>query len=337
MINWGNHKWGRKVASFVIAGGISVIYSSGVYAHAQFKIDSVTPPRYNTDGIKTSPPCGADASFATLRTNRKGIFISGETITVEWIETINHGGSYVFDFAPANDQGFENNFIMSVPDTQNDSSSRANPHYYSQAIQLNYPPCEACTLRMRQDMENAQNFYYSCADIVLVSGNDFTPPQEVTGASTSLVANGVQLDWINPVDAEGIIVLRNTAAISGQPATREDYLVGDTIGNSEVVYKGAGESFTDSNVTAATEYTYQVFAYDADYNYNSGISQTITTGVEADPPEDPGTVPEEPGQSVPGEPQQMNDPSSGGGAGSWALILLATLLIFQRPAWKKLW
>ncbi len=25
-----------------------------------------------------------------------------------------------------------------------------------------------------------------------------------------------------------------------------------------------------------------------------------------------------------------------GGAGTWALILLGTLLIFQRPAWKKL-
>jgi hypothetical protein len=305
-------------------------FSSAIYAHAQFKLDSVTPPRYNTDGVKSNAPCGSAANWASYRTNRKGIFISGETVTVEWIETVQHPGSYKFDFAPANDQEFENNQIMTVPDTQDGSASRENPHYYSQAIQLNFSPCEACTLRMRQDMDNAENFYFSCADIVIVSGNDITPPQEVTALTASSEPNGVQLTWTNPADIKGIIVLRNTVPISNQPAVRQDYLVDDTIGNAVVVYKGTGTSFTDNSVATTTEYTYKVFAYDADYNYNSGVSQTITA-VESDTNPDGGA-----NEGSENFGQTDGYGSSGGGAGSWALILLATLLIFQRPAWKKL-
>jgi hypothetical protein len=181
-------------------------------------------------------------------------------------------------------------------------------------------------------MENAQNYYYSCADIVIVSGNDVTPPQEVSGATATIATNGVQLAWTNPADTKGVIVLRNTAAITGQPSDRKDYITGDTIGNAQVVYKGTGTGFTDTSVAAATEYTYAVYAYDADYNYNSGVSQSITTAAATDPGGDPGGDP----GSDPGGTTTMNTSDSGGGAGSWALILLATILIFQRPAWKKL-
>jgi hypothetical protein len=174
---------------------------------------------------------------------------------------------------------------------------------------------------MRQNMDNAGNYYYSCADIVILSGSDVISPQEVSGLTASSSANGVQLAWTNPVDTKGIIVLRNTVAVVGQPADRTDYLSGDTIGNSQVVYKGSGSEFTDAGVAAQTQYTYAVFAYDAAYNYNSGVSQTITTAADTNPGA--------------GQPDTMNN-DSGGGAGSWVLILLATLLIFQRPAWKKL-
>lgn len=316
----------------LVAGLISLVYSGVIYAHAQFTVDGTTPPRYNTDGIKTSPPCGADSAWASYRTNRKGIFLQGETITLEWIETVNHPGSYVFDFAPANDQGFENNPIMSIPDTQDGGASRANPHYYSQSLQLNFEPCEACTLRMRQDMGDVQNYYFSCADIVILSGNDVTPPREVSNATASLVANGVQLAWSNPTDTKSIIILRSTASINGQPGDRKDYLVGDSIGNAQVVYKGTDTGFIDTGVAADTEYTYEIFSYDADYNYNSGVSQTITTAAVTDPGGNTGgDSAGETGGSI-----TVNNGDSGGGAGSWALILLATLLIFQRPAWKKL-
>ena len=309
-----------QASPLFIASVFNLVASGTVYAHAQFKLDSVTPPRYNTDSIKTSPPCGDATTNAALRSNRKGIFVTGETITVEWIETVNHGGSFVFDFAPANDQGFADNPIMTVADTQNDGASRSNPHYYSQAIQLNYAPCEACTLRMRQDMENAQNYYYSCADIVIVSGMDHVAPEQVGGFTASLATNGVQLSWSNAADTKGIIVLRNTAPIAEQPSDRTDYLTGDTVGNAVVVYKGTGTGFTDNSVGAATEYSYKVFAYDADYNYNSGVSQTITTATDTNP----------------GGNDNMSNDSGGAGAGSWLLIFLATLLISQRPAWKKL-
>jgi hypothetical protein len=318
----------HKSASFVGVCLINIIYSGAIYAHAQFTIDGATPPRYNTDSIKTSPPCGAESAWASYRSNRKGIFLQGQTITLEWIETVNHPGSFEFDFAAANDEAF----VQLIPPVADTQDLTPTPHYYSQTIQLNYDPCDACTLRMSQNMGNQGNYYYSCADIVIVSGNDVTPPQEVSGATANMVSNGVQIAWTNPADSQGTIVLRNTAAISGHPSDRTDYITGDSIGNAQVVYKGSGTGFIDINVAAGTEYTYAVFTYDADYNYNSGVSQTITTAVVTDPGGDSGG-------DAGGEPDgstTMNNTDSGGGAGSWALILLATLLIFQRPAWKKL-
>lgn len=320
-------------ALLFLIGLTSAFYGSAVFAHAQFTVDGPTPPRYNTDSIKTSPPCGSDASFSSQRTNRKGIFVTGETLTLEWIETVEHGGSFVFDFAPANDQGFENNMIMTLPDMQNDGASRSNPHYYSQQVQLNFDACDGCTLRMRQDMENAGNYYLSCADIVIVSGNDVTPPQEVSSTTATLTTNGVQLTWNNPVDMKGIVVLRNTVSIAAQPEDRKDYVSGDTLAGSMVVYKGAGSSFVDNNVVALTDYTYKVFAFDADYNYNSGVTTNITTAADTNTGGGTGGGSGDTGQSD----GYGGNASSGGGVGYWMLILLATLLIFQRPAWRKLW
>lgn len=331
MINRSMQKKSIQASVLICISLFSVMFSGAIHAHAQFQTDSATPPRYNTDEIKQNPPCGSAATWASYRTNRKGIFVSGETITVEWIETVNHPGSYRFDFASANDQGFGDNLIMTIPDTQDSGASRENPHYYSQEIQLNFSPCEACTLRMSQDMSNAGNYYYSCADIVIVSGNDIAPPQEVSALTTTSDSTGVQLAWANPAETKGIIVLRNTTPIVDQPTVRQDYLVGDTIGNAVVVYKGTGTGFTDNNVTAGTEYSYKVLAFDSDYNYNSGVSQTITAAADVNSGGGSGGGSDNTGQTD-------GYGSSGGGAGSWALllILLATLLIFQRPAWKKL-
>lgn len=309
----------------------SALYSASGYAHAQFKIDGPTPPRYNNPGIKTSPPCGSEAQWNPQRTSRKGIFVQGETVTVEWVETVNHGGSFVFDFAPANDQGFESNTISRVTDTQNDS---ATPHYYSQSIQLNYAPCDACTLRMRQDMEDAQNYYLSCADIVIVSGMDNVPPELVGESTASPAANDILLAWTNPPDAKGIVVLRDTGPIATQLENRKDYIVGDKVGNADVVYRGGAETFSDPGVAPQTDYTYKIFAYDADYNYNGGVILTATT-LSAPTPGGGGSGNNDTlTNSGSDDPGQTNN--GGGGAGAWIWILLATLLIFQRPAWKRL-
>ena len=67
-----------QASPLFIASVFNLVVSGAVYAHAQFKMDSVTPPRYNTDSIKTSPPCGDATTNAALRSNRKGIFVTGE-------------------------------------------------------------------------------------------------------------------------------------------------------------------------------------------------------------------------------------------------------------------
>ncbi|NOZ53916.1 MAG: lytic polysaccharide monooxygenase [Gammaproteobacteria bacterium] len=259
---------------------VGVVYVNAIYAHAKFMVDSATPPRYDSASIKTSPPCGSDAQFSSIRTHRKAIFQTGETITVNWVETVEHGGSYVFDFSLSPEQGFDTNVLDIVPDEQNDRASI--PHHYSHDITLDFPACDSCTLRMRQDMENAQNYYYSCADVVIVSGSDVTPPADVRATSASVSADTVVLSWINPLDYKAILVLKNKQAITDTPADRNDYLIGDMIGASQVIYKGTAASFVDNALDAETAYTYKIFAYDADYNYNAGVTQVAVTNRSPD-------------------------------------------------------
>lgn len=126
-------------------------------------------------------------------------------------------------------------------------------------------------------MEDREDYYYSCADIVIVSGADEIPPMEVPVTGVSALADSVELTWMTQPDYKAILVLKNTQANVDAPADRNDYLEGDRIGSSTVVYKGTASSFTDSALTAETEYTYKVFAYDANYNYNAGVTKVVAT------------------------------------------------------------
>ncbi|MBX3022214.1 MAG: lytic polysaccharide monooxygenase [Bdellovibrionales bacterium] len=151
---------------------ISLLLSSfEVHAHANLKADGFIPPRSSATGLKTGP-CGN-----VPRTANPKVIAAGSTVTVEWIETINHPGRFEFYLSQAGDSNFQ--LLKTVQDDQNTSVVNGNFHMYS--TQLTFPAgvtCTDCTLQMIQVMtENPANpsNYYSCADLRLQAASVPTP------------------------------------------------------------------------------------------------------------------------------------------------------------------
>jgi len=146
------------------------------YSHARFKVGStLTPPRNDSTGLKT-PPCGGVARTATVRT-----FKPGETITIEFEETINHLGFFQVFFMTANDSttGTPQPLVV-VQDNQNNPVANGVNHQFTAQVTLPNITCETCTLQLVQVMQDQgpngpSTNYYSCSDIRL-SNNPAPPP-----------------------------------------------------------------------------------------------------------------------------------------------------------------
>lgn len=132
------------------------------WGHARLKTANGIVPRSSSAGLKTGP-CGNVARTSNVATYR-----SGESITVQWEETVNHPGRFEFYFSQANDANWV--LLKSVDDMQDNSATL--PHQYSTSLTLPNATCTDCTLQMIQVMtENpaSPSLYYSCADIRLQS------------------------------------------------------------------------------------------------------------------------------------------------------------------------
>ena len=68
-----------------------------------------------------------------------------------------------------------------------------------------------------------------------------------------------------------VLILRHTSSISHIPTTGQDYTDGDSISGSTVVYNSNATAFIDTRAKASTHYYYKLFAYDASFNYASGV------------------------------------------------------------------
>lgn len=134
-------------------------------------------PRNAGSGIKTGP-CGN-----IPRTNNPRVLVAGSQLTVRWEETINHPGRYYISFSASGDQGFEQNRLATVVDTQDMPIGTGPNHQYQTVITVPNTPCTNCTLQMIQSMEEnpqAPTFYYSCADIQIVSQTGADPTGNVS-------------------------------------------------------------------------------------------------------------------------------------------------------------
>jgi MYXO-CTERM domain-containing protein len=191
--------------AFVLCVGAST-------AHAHFRL--LKPTAWiMEDGLgdpQKAGPCGTNASTPGTPTNAITTFKPGETITVEWAETIPHPGH--FRIAVARDRS-----ELMDPDIEFDGSCnyapgsvgteppvypvlldnlypRDNPGFgesFTQEVTLPDMECEKCTLQVIQWMtEHAPScIYYHCADIAIVA-DDSGEPQAGAGAGGSQSQGG---------------------------------------------------------------------------------------------------------------------------------------------------
>jgi hypothetical protein len=131
---------------------------------------TLTSPAPRTTENKVGP-CGAGST----RGAKVATFAPGETITVEWDETVDHPGHYRIAFDDDGDDVFVNpyapsdNFPFTLVEPIFD---RAGGHY-TQKITLPTTPCSNCTLQLTQVMTTQvpyNSFYYQCADITIAEG-----------------------------------------------------------------------------------------------------------------------------------------------------------------------
>jgi len=148
-------------------------------AHAHIAMTFPTPRTVD----QKAGPCGATGS---TRGTKISTFRPGETITIEWDETVDHPGHYRIAFDNDGNDVFQNpnrpddNFPSTLA---NQIVDRAGGHY-TQQITLPNMTCNNCTLQLVQVMTTAvpyNSFYYQCADIVLSGDAEPTPPPDTAG------------------------------------------------------------------------------------------------------------------------------------------------------------
>ena len=147
-----------KIQLLVLQLFVITLFSSSAMAHVRAKVAGNLVPRSNSDNLKTAP-CGGIARGIT-----SAAFSPGQTITMNWEETINHPGRFEIYFSAAGDSNWQ--LLKTVIDTTDNTNDL--PHQYSTTVTLPSTPCSACTIQLIQVMtENpaAPTYYYSCFDV----------------------------------------------------------------------------------------------------------------------------------------------------------------------------
>ncbi|MCB9026571.1 MAG: lytic polysaccharide monooxygenase [Bdellovibrionaceae bacterium] len=142
----------------------TVISFSNAFSHTRWQVDGSLPPRTDDSGIKSSSaPCGI------RKFNTRTALKSGQELTIQWEETIDHPGHFEIWFSMENDDNWA--LLKTIID---DQSGRNNAsHFFTNSISVPDVTCDNCTLQIRQIMtdRNPPTLYYSCADVQISPNN----------------------------------------------------------------------------------------------------------------------------------------------------------------------
>lgn len=169
-----------------LLAAVALVVSLPEQAHAHANL---TEPKPRNDVANKEPgPCGG-----VPRTSSATTYAKGSSITVKWLETIDHVGCFQIALSAANDA----NFVLL---SQIDDPMNGTPLARQTTVQLPADlTCDNCTLVLRQLMINAScapnaeppvgETYYSCADIRITGDGDAGPATDAGAAPPA--ASGV--------------------------------------------------------------------------------------------------------------------------------------------------
>ena len=80
--------------------GLAVTYAARANAHSLLKEPA---PRDQQDGYKDGSACGVGLDAAQPLTS----YASGQTVNVQWLETVDHSGCFLVELSLGGDQDFQ--------------------------------------------------------------------------------------------------------------------------------------------------------------------------------------------------------------------------------------
>lgn len=188
-----------RARRFACGGALALLTSlAAVHASAHLRLEAPAP-RYDETHLKYGP-CGMGPSDArSTDPARITTLAAGSTITVRWVETVDHDPAhYRIMFGPAGQtdlvdpSGYDDTttvypeLLDGIPDAEVEGE-----HTYSAEVTLPSEPCDACVLQVIQVMhdkppwgpEGGDDIYYQCADLVLTEPG--TGPASSGGAPSA--------------------------------------------------------------------------------------------------------------------------------------------------------
>jgi hypothetical protein len=155
-----------------------------VRARAHIELDS-PEPEFNNGQNKTCPCGNGDTRDGTVHS-----FAAGDTITVQWRETIGHTGRMRIAFdADGNDQAdFDANVLWEEPDPTGSIGNIGAGNRWEATFDLPAVGCTNCTLQLIQAMNgvtdepvgaaSCQSTYFQCLNIELAEGEGEGEPAD---------------------------------------------------------------------------------------------------------------------------------------------------------------
>lgn len=161
-----------QLASFVCS--LATGYAGHADAHALL---AQPAPRDQQDGYKDGSACGV--AFAATQPITG--YAAGQSLNVQWLETVDHFGCFLVEFSAGGDQDFQ---ILGRKSHSNppppDAATGAEPRHWSLDVTLPTTPCSGCTLRLRQLMLDADVTADACSATNAAPGTIYTTCANIT-------------------------------------------------------------------------------------------------------------------------------------------------------------
>jgi hypothetical protein len=192
----------RLGALAAVTALFSIAVADGAAAHISMTSPS---PRFD-DGDNKWCPCGTagdgtsgpvtrpnnGCEMSAVDTERGGdvhTYAPGETIVVEWHETIGHKGRMRVAFDPdgADQNAFDDNVLVDLADPDGNTGNMEDGDRWCTEVELPTAPCDNCTLQLVQVMNGndadevtdvfGTDTYFQCANLVISGDAGGDPPR----------------------------------------------------------------------------------------------------------------------------------------------------------------
>jgi len=140
------------------------------------------------------------------------------------------------------------------------------------AFRAVYAPSSAGTWRFRLRVLPSATRAAATSETRVLNTIDVAAPRAVSSLQVSEISlDSATLSWVNPIDKDFTGVTIRRAAGANAPASQLD---GTAVKDTDQ----SATTFTDTGLTAGTEYSYALFAHDSSGNYSRASVVTLRTG-----------------------------------------------------------